>query len=237
MIGEQIIRESYQQPAEMRADTFFCDLTDEALRRTDLVKATEHTKGSVIFVEGQTAHGVHVLRRGRVKLSASSGEARVIITGIAEPGDVLGLSAVISRAPYEVTAEALGACQLVFIKREEFLRLLEVNAGAALRATRQLSRSYRTTHRQVRLLGLSNSAACKLAGLLLDCAARHGAQTADGVALKLTLTHEEIGQIIGASRETVTRLFSDFKRRQLLKVTGATLHLRNLAALAELTLP
>lgn len=223
---------------ETRGETFFCDLTGDALRRLDAVRsAVEYAKGAVLFVEGQPARGVHVLCRGRVKLSACSGEARVLITGLAGPGDVLGLSAVVSGEPHEVTAEALDACRLAFVKREDFLRLLEEHSGAAVRATRQLSRNYQAAHRQVRLLGLSNSAAGKLASLLLEWCARHGRQTERGVDLKLALTHEEIGQLIGASRETVTRLFTDFKRRQLVGVTGATLHVRNPSALEAMTLP
>ncbi len=203
----------------------------------DSVKSSvEHAKGAVVFVEGQPPRGVYMLCHGHIKLSTTSGDARVLITDLAEPGDVLGLSSVISGEPYEVTSETLDACRLAFIKRDDFLRLLDEDAGATMRAVRQLSRNYRTTHRQVRLLGLSNSAAGKLASLLLEHCLRHGKQSERGISLKLALTHEEIGQLIGASRETVTRLFSDFKRRKLVKVTGATLHIRNPSALEALAM-
>lgn len=221
----------------MRGDTFFCDLAEKALRQMDSVKSSvEHPKGAVVFVEGQSPRGVYVLCCGHIKLSTTSGDARALITDLAEPGDVLGLSSVISGEPYEVTAETLDPCRLAFIKRDDFLRLLDEHAGATMRAVRQLSRNYRTTHQQVRLLGLSKSAAGKLASLLLECCARHGRQTERGINLKLVLTHEEIGQLIGASRETVTRLFSDFKRRKLVKVTGATLYVRNPSALEALAM-
>ena len=162
----------------MRGDTFFCDLTEQAVRQLDSVRSVvERPEGAVLFVEGQPPSGVYVLCRGHIKLSTSSGDARVLITDIAEPGDVLGLSAVISGEPYEVTAETLGPCRLVFVKRADFLRLLDEHAGATMRATRQLSRNYKTAHRQARLLGLSNSAAGKLASLLLEYSARQAEQT------------------------------------------------------------
>jgi CRP/FNR family transcriptional regulator len=162
-----------------------------------------------------------------VKLSTSSGEARVLITGLAGPGELLGLPAVISGRPYEVTAETLEPSRANFIRREDFMRFLSENAGAALRAAGQLSGNYRAAFEQVRLLGLSGSAASKLARLLLDCGARHGRRQALSTTLRLTLTHEEIGQLIGASRETVTRLFTEFKGRRLIEVRGATLVLRD----------
>lgn len=232
-----IPRETYPEH-EMRVETFFCDLAEQAARRADAARlVVAQPRGAVLFVEGQRARGVYVLAAGRVKLSASSGEARVVITDIAEPGDVLGLSAVISGRPYEVTAEALDNCRLYFIRREEFLRLLDGDARASLHAARQLSRQYHTSHRQVRLLGLSASAAAKLARLILECAARYGRTVERGLQLKLVLTHEEIGQLIGASRETVTRLLSDFKRKKIIQINGATLLVRNLAALEALARP
>lgn len=222
---------------ELRSDKFFCELADDALRRLDAVTTTaERGRGAVLFIEGQRPEGVHVVCRGRVKLSASSGSARVLITDIAGPGDVLGLSAAVSARPYEVTAETLGDCQLAFIRREDFLGLLDSQPNAARRATRQLSRDYQTAHRQARLLGLSSTATGKLALLLLDFCARRGEREGEGYGLRLTLTHEEIGQLIGASRETVTRLFTDFKTRGLIRVEGATLHVPDPAALEELTL-
>jgi len=106
--------------------------------------------------------------------------------------------------------------------------------GAALRAARQLGRNYRTAFEQVRLLGLSNSAAGKFARFLLEACERHRAEAGAGDHVKLSLTHEEIGQLIGASRETVTRLFSEFKSGALINVKGATLRVRDRAALEAL---
>jgi len=222
---------------ELRGGRFFCELTGDALRRLDsITTTTERARGAVVFVEGQRPEGVHVVCRGRVKLSASSGSARVLITDIAGPGDVLGLSAAVSGRPYEVTAEALGDCQLAFVRREDFLQLLDSQPDAGRRAARQLSRDYHTAHRQARLLGLSSTAAGKLASLLLDWCARRGTPAGGGYTLQHTLTQEEVGQLIGASRETVTRLFTDFKTRGLIRVEGATLRVPDAAALEALTL-
>ena len=82
----------------------------------------------------------------------------------------------------------------------------------------------------MRTIGLSHSAGEKLARFLLDLAANHDEGKGE-VKLTLTLTHEEIAQMIGASRETVTRLFADFKKRQFLQVRGSTLTIINKAGL------
>jgi CRP/FNR family transcriptional regulator len=69
-----------------------------------------------------------------------------------------------------------------------------------------------------------------LARFLLDLSSEHDASKGD-IKVTLTLTHEEIAQMIGASRETVTRLFSDFKKKQLLQIKGSTLIIKNKAGL------
>ena len=74
----------------------------------------------------------------------------------------------------------------------------------------------------------------KLAKLLLDWSSRNGEASKQEPRLKMVLTHEEIAQMIGTSRETVTRLFADLKKRQIVQSKGSTLHIRNKAALKVL---
>ena len=216
-------------------EPFFCWLNGGDAAPFD--PADEHPRGTVLFNERQAPRGVYVLREGRVKLYTCSGDARVLITDIAGPGSVLGLSAVVSGGAHETTAETLDACRLAFVAREEFLRLLAANVCALTHATRQLSRDYRTAHRQASVLGLSPTAAGKLACALLEHPSLDGVRAGRGLKLKLTLTHEEIGQLIGASRETVTRLLNDFRRRRLIEVSDETLTVRDRAALEALALP
>ena len=209
----------------------FCDLPDAALRDLDAVKFTTlYPRGALLFVEGQPARGVYVLCSGRVKLSATSPDARVIITRIVRAGEILGLCATLSGNAYEVTAETLEPSQVNFVRRADFLRLLSAHSEAGLRAAEQLGRNYSAALEQVRMLGLSHSAAAKLARFLLEVGDAGG--RAD--RLKLALTHEEIGQLIGASRETVTRLFSEFKHENLIQVRGTTLLLNDRPALETL---
>jgi CRP/FNR family transcriptional regulator len=218
-----------------RGGRLFCNLADDTLRGLDRIKfATTYPRGSLLFVEGQSPRGVYILCGGRVKLSTSSSDAKVIITQIAEHGELLGLSAALSGEPHEVTAETLDPCQVNFIRREDFLRFLSANGDACLKVAQQLSDNYRNAFDQVRLLGLSNSAAGKFARFLLEHSTRAGRQTGRGRSSKLTLTHEEIGQLIGASRETVTRLFSEFKSERIIQVKGATLLVNDEPALEAL---
>lgn len=129
-----------------------------------------------------------------------------------------------------MTAETLEPSQVNFVRASDFKRFLASNAEAALRAAEQLARNYSAALEQVRLLGLSHSAAAKLARFLLEV----GEDEPPSDRLRLALTHEEIGQLTGASRETVTRLFSEFKNDRLIQVKGSTLLLQDRPALEAL---
>ena len=222
---------------KLRADKIFCNLPQHTVQALEAIKyTTAYPKGAVLFVEGQAARGVFILCRGRVKLSICSSDGKTLILKIAEPGEVLGLSASVSGKPYELTAETLDPCQVNFVKREDFLRFLREHNEVCLRVAEQLSEKYNTACHEIRSLGLSHSAAEKLAKLLLEWSVKNGgARQPD--RLKLTLTHEEIAQMIGTSRETVTRLFADFRKRQLIQLKGSTLVIRNRAALQSLVSP
>lgn len=220
---------------KMRAEHIFCDLPAAALHSFEAIKyATAYPKGAVLFVEGQAPRGIFVLCKGRVKLSICSTDGKTLILKIAEPGEVLGLSATVSGKTYELTAETIDPCQVNFVKREDFLRFLKEHADACFRVAEQLSDKYNTACREIRSLGLSHSAAEKLAKLLLEWSSRSGESNKQEPRVRLSLTHEEIAQMIGTSRETVTRLFAELKKRQIVNARGATLVIRNKAALRAL---
>jgi CRP/FNR family transcriptional regulator len=222
---------------KLRLDGMFCDLPLESLKAFEALKySATFPKGAMLFVEGQSPRGVYIICSGRVKLSTSSSDGKTLITHIAQPGETLGLSATISNKPYEVTAETLDPCQINFIRREEFLNFLSERGDLCLRAAEHLSNNYHQALDQTRALGLSSSAASRLAGLILEWCAVSGKPSEQGISLKLTLTHEEIAQMIGLSRETVTRLFSDFKHERIIHMKGATLLVRDKAALETLVI-
>jgi CRP/FNR family transcriptional regulator, cyclic AMP receptor protein len=198
-----------------REDHLFCNLSVHAGERlNDITSAAVYPKGAALFTEGQQPIGVFVLCSGTAKLTASSREGKTIITKLSESGDVLGLNAVISNRTYEVTAEMMEPGQANFIARDSLLQFLKDHGEVVLRVGEQLSSDYYTAREEIRTLGLSASE--RLAKFLLPCSTKtnqnHG-------PWQMTLTHEEIGESIGATRQTVTRLFSRRKNARLLQAS------------------
>lgn len=218
----------------VREEHLFCNLPMPVVQKLNEIKSTAvYPKSAMLFIEGQQPRGVFVLCTGRVKLSTSSSDGKTIITKICEAGDVLGLNATISNHPYEVTAEMIEPGQANFITRDALLQFLREHGEVALRVAEQLSRNYYSAYEEIRTLGLTNSPAEKFAKLLLSWDSGKG-KASDGFQVKLTLTHEEIAEMIGTTRETVSRLFSDFKKKQLLQVKGSSLVIRNKPALEKI---
>jgi CRP/FNR family cyclic AMP-dependent transcriptional regulator len=230
--GLQIIESCVTCPH--KHDRLFCDLPPAALQRlSEITGSASYPKGATLFVEGQPARGVFILCAGHVKLSTSSADGKTLILRISEPGDLLGLPATISGRAYEVTAEVIEPTQANFISRTDFLAFLREHGEAALRVAQELSETYQSAFSEMRSIGLSHSAGEKLARFILDWSANHVSENGS-VKFKLTLTHEEIAQMIGASRETVTRLFADFKKKNLMHLKGSTLTIKDKLGLERL---
>jgi len=220
----------------LRKDKWFCCFSPPVLKSfSNASHLSTYPGGAVLFVEGQMPRGALVLCSGKVKLSTTSREGKVLILKMAEAGEVLGLSAVISGTCYELTAETAGPCQVNFIEREALMRMVERNGELGLHSAQALSREFQSAYRDIHDLVLARSSAGKLARLLLSwTTGREKENAASEIRIRSSLTHEEMAQMIGSSRETVTRLLSDLKKKELIRLEGSTLVIRNKTALEAL---
>ena len=169
---------------------------------------------------------------GEVKLSINSSDGQKAELAHRKKGGVLGLASTLSGSPYELTAETLYPARLAHIGRQAFLSFLARHPEVYQVATEELSRHVHIACAQLRTVGLSTSAPEKLARLLLDWS-EQGQTTERGTRFRFCLTHEQIGEFIGTSRETVTRTMCVFKHRRLLSFQGSMLTIPNRSALAN----
>ena len=216
------------------AQKMFSDLSPAAVDGLEQAALTTcYPTGAVLFAEAQAPRGVFLVRRGRVKLSVSGSDGRTLILRIVEAGEMLGVASVISGREYEATAEVQEPSEVSFVRHRDLLRLMRLHGELALWVTQHLSLDYSSTCREIRDLMLSDSASEKLARLLVGWL-DHDSATKQSGQMKLALTHEEIGQMIGTSRETVTRLFAGFKKQHLIQQNGSTLVIPSRIALESL---
>jgi CRP/FNR family cyclic AMP-dependent transcriptional regulator len=213
---------------------FFCSLSHSGL---DALNEISHKSvlpaGAILFVEGQSPRGMFILCSGRVNLSTSSREGKILILKTAEAGEALGLSAAISGAGYESTAETATPCQLNYVDRKHFLEVMQLHSEISMHTAQCLSRDFQSAYRDIHDLVLTRSSAGKLARLLLSHSQVDGDEEVEN-RIHGSMTHEEMAQRIGSSRETVTRLLGDLKKKQLIRLDGATLVIRDRIALEAL---
>ena len=217
-----------------RGEGFFCGVAQSLLCKLEEVSfLTSYPAGAMLFVEGQAPRGVYVLCKGRAKLSVVSSEGKTLILKIAKPGELLGLSSCVLNRPQEVTVETLGPCQVNFIRQQDFMRLMK-ESELCFKVAEQLSNQYQSACRELGWVGLSRSADWKVANLLMEMIDEsHGSGSPQG-SFKLTLTHEEMSQMISTSRETVTRALARLRKAKVIEIHGATLIVRDPAALRRL---
>jgi CRP/FNR family transcriptional regulator, cyclic AMP receptor protein len=214
----------------LRREGDFCDLPHPLLSEFNgMGHLTLYPPDVVLLIEGEVPRGVYIVCSGRAKLSVLAKDGKTVILKVAGERQVLGLSAVVSGRPSPFEATTIEPCQIKFVDKASFLRVLQNNGGAALACARLLSQEIQSTFRDVHDLLLARSSTEKLARLLLSWAAKEPHNREIRVATHFT--HEEMAQMIGSSRETVTRLLSEMKRRELIRLEGSILVIPNRIAL------
>jgi CRP/FNR family transcriptional regulator len=210
---------------------FFNSISAAALRDFLYVVVPIYCPGNaVLFQEQQPPTRMLVLLEGFAKLSVNSGDGKRMILWVARPGELLGLSSVLSGSAHKFTAETLQPCRIASVPRRDFLGLLAHHPAVYQSLARELCLEMNRACEQMRIVGLSQSVGVRVARLLLDWSAGDP-MTDCGTRIKVTLTHEEIGECIGAARETVSRAIGELRRRCLIDVHGSSVFVTNRFAL------
>jgi CRP/FNR family transcriptional regulator len=140
---------------EFRPDRTFCDMPTDTLREFDAIKSLgTYRRNTILFSEGRPVRGIYVLCDGRAKLSICAESGKRLTLRIAGPGEILGLGAVLSNTPYEITAELLDASQVAFIRRKELAKFLRDHPDICMHVVRMLSQDLHGAYERVRSIGM-----------------------------------------------------------------------------------
>jgi CRP/FNR family transcriptional regulator, cyclic AMP receptor protein len=200
---------------------WFCNLAPQALAEYDAMSThVMLPMGSILFAQGQASRSVSVVCDGRVKLTASSRDGKTFLVKIARPGDVLGLSAALSNTPYEVTAQAIEPTQIKTFNQKDFLHFIRRHVEGSLHAAESLSNEYRSALADACRLALSSSIAGRVAHLLLELAVESATPNSAQPEIHMVLKHEDIAAMLGSSRESVTRVLNNLRRKGIISIKG-----------------
>ena len=206
----------------LRKEGDFCQFPHPLMNMfNEMGHVSLYPTGATLLTEGQIAQGIHIICSGRAKVSVEARDGKTVILKIAGNRDVLGLSAMVSGRPSPVTVTTIGRCQIKFVEQSDFMRLLKADNRTAMACAVMLAREVDNAFADVHDLLLARSSTEKLVRLLLSWVAREPNNR--DLRVESQFTHEEIAQMIGSSRETVTRLLGEMKRKELIRIEGSML--------------
>ena len=200
---------------------------DELLKFAELTRERTYPKGSVILFQGDPGDSLYVLRQGRAKVVLIGEDGREVILGVLEPGAHFGELALIDDQPRSAHVIAMEDSQLLILRREDFRRRVEANPSVAWALLTELSRRLRRADQKIGGLVLLDVPG-RISRLLLDLSA----ESSNGMIEK-PLTHQTIAQMIGASRETVSRAMKEFQEEGLIRVERRRIAVANRNALEK----
>lgn len=203
----------------------FHELDLEEMRRFgELVREKSYPRSSVIVFEDDPGDAFFIVREGRVKVVLVGDDGREVILGMLGPGDHFGELALIDNRPRSAHVIAMDDATLLVLRREDFRKRVETSPKVAWALLVELSRRLRAADGKIGGLVLLDVPG-RIARLLLD----HVAE--DGKTIEKPLTHQTIAQMIGASRETVSRAMRDFQDEGWVSVDRRRITLTDVEAL------
>jgi len=215
-----------------RGSSTLCDVPDDVLREISAEKRQiSYPAGSVLYREGESSRRAFVVCRGEVKLTRTSADGGKTILKIANSGELLGVSEVISNKEYLATAEATQESSVACFGREQLIGLMARHSVAATRISQFLSSECVNAFVDLCLLRQTSFASVKLGQFMLRWVETHPNRWDDWIPIPYT--HSDIAQMLGASRETVTRLLSSLQKGHVLEMKRGRVRVIDLAALRE----
>ncbi len=180
----------------------------------------------VVYLPGDRANGVHFVGSGRVKVSKVTRDGKELTLAYRGAGDFFGEACLLDGAPREEMVEAMEPCVTAEIERGTLDKLLGSSAPTAYQFARTLIVRRRDLENKVEQL-IFKDVGAKLAELLLRLGVEHGVENNRGIILALKITHQEMANLIGSTRETVSLTLSQFKRKGLIETEGRKVILAN----------
>ena len=176
-------------------------------------------KKETIFLPGESSQQVYLLKTGRVKISRISEEGRELTLVLLEPGEIFGELEILEGSVRDTIAEAMEESQLCVIQKEQFLSLIRKRPELSFRLTKLIGLRLRRIESRVEDL-VFRDVPSRLAHLLIQLTEEYGNTSQNGILLSIKITHQEMANLIGSIRETVSATLGEFKKEGLIAFEG-----------------
>ncbi|MEZ5027037.1 MAG: Crp/Fnr family transcriptional regulator [Chitinophagales bacterium] len=209
----------------VRFQSVFCKTENDKIEEIDAAKiCSVFKKGEIIFKEGSFASGVYCINKGKIKVSMVGDEGKEQIVRLAKQGDIIGYKALISGDKYSASATTLEDSNVCFIPREIFINILQKDANLSFEMMKILSNELRNA--EVKITNLAQKPVReRLAETILFLKETYGIDEHNNI--NIALTREDIANLVGTATETTIRLLSEFKKDNIIELTGKKIRIIN----------
>ncbi len=196
----------------LRNSDLFSSLTDEELNRIgSKIRIEEFKKNEVVLYEEDTNEFMYIILFGKVKVIQTTEDGKEIILAVHKSDDYFGEVSLIDGKTSPATVQTLENSLIAFISKKDFYSLLFTQSKVLDKLLQIFCSRLRESWERIYLLNAKN-ASDRVKLLFLTLSYKNGNKTPEGVVLNLKLTHQEIADMTGLSRETVTRIIDGLQR-------------------------
>lgn len=204
---------------------------DEVVKLANSKTTYKIKKGDSIFEEGEVTNGVFCIKDGVGKLSKLSANGKDQIVKLVQSGELLGQRSMISNEPANLSAKAVADMEVCFIPKTEILHFFNNNNQFSMNLMQSVCEDLKESEND-KIALVQKTVKQRLAETLLQLHDAFGEN--DDKTLKVQLTREELGGIIGTATESCIRLLSDFNKLDLIELVGKKIMLKNIKALKKM---
>ncbi len=215
-----------------QSEIFECFNPVEMARLLGVIEELEVPRNHLLFAPGAPCDSIYFIEKGRIRLTRLSPEGKTVILALLGPGDLIG-EATWETGEHDSYAEAVEDSRLYQIGRDAFESLIRDNPEFGMRLIQVVG--VRLKQAQARIEDLVfRPVPSRVARLLLSLAENHGKVTPNGIRVELRLTHQEIANLVGSSRVTVTQVLNKFRTSRWIEIESKRVTIHNVEALEEL---
>ena len=198
-----------------------------------ITRMEEVKKRQPLYLPGDPSSNVYLLKKGRVKIANTASSGKEVTFDILDPGEIFGELDVLEDAPRSTSAETLDDALICVIPRKDFDQYLAMHPTVMFKLTKLIGLRLKKIQSRVEDLVFRDVPA-RLAHLLVELSKTEGVAEKQGIRLKVKLTHQEMANLIGCSRETVSSTLGQFRDEGLLQLDGRTMTILDLKGLSRL---
>jgi CRP/FNR family transcriptional regulator, cyclic AMP receptor protein len=204
----------------LRKIPLFSSLNDDELEAINQVSFIKHfDRDHLILLEDEEGDTLFIIIDGQVKVTTFSEHGKEVIFSILYDGDFFGDMSLLDGKPRSASVVALDDSEVRLLRRADFIKLLEKHPRIALRLLEELTRRLRKADERIESLALLDVTG-RLAGILLQLAEEKGQEDGEGILIQSRPTHQELANMAGTTRETVTRVLKQLEFKSYITMSG-----------------